>query len=160
MRGLQPQQTLDRHLQRIILVIRLRLVPPALLLWIEAQPAPPQVEVALDVVLARIVEEHGAVAELVLVGRDAEDVRRQHQRGLPLVAVELVDGLPPILAAGDVALVLGDHERNAVDKQHGVLAALPHALHAVLVGRSEVVQVLPSGLKRDELHRLRIFVRD
>ena len=113
----------------------------------------------LDVVLARVVEEHRAVAELVLVGRHAEDVRRQHQRRLPLVAVELVHGLAPVLAARDVALVLGDHERDAVDQQHRVLAALLHALHAVLVGRGEVVQVLPGGIELDEVHGLRVFAR-
>ena len=111
----------------------------------------------LDVVLARVVEQDGAVAELVLVGGDAEDVRREHQRRLALVAVELMDRLAPVLAAGDVALVLGDHERDAVDQQHRVLAALLDALNAVLVRRREVVEVLPRRIERDELDGLGVL---
>ena len=58
--------------------------------------------------------------------------------------------LAPVLAAREVALVLGDDERNAVHQQHRVLAALLHALHPVLVGGGEVVQVLPGRIELDE----------
>ena len=40
---------------------------------------------ALDVVLTRVVEEHSAVTELLLVGGHAKDVRDEHRRRLTLV---------------------------------------------------------------------------
>ena len=75
--GFSRSRPLHRRLQRVVRVGGLRVVPPAVALRVQAEPAAPRVEVPLDVVLARVVEEHGAVAELVLVGRHAEDVRRR-----------------------------------------------------------------------------------
>ena len=51
-RGLEAQQALDRLLQRIVRALRLRVVPPTVMVRIETQPATPRIEVALDVVLA------------------------------------------------------------------------------------------------------------
>ena len=152
MRGLQPQETLDGRLQRVGGVRGLGLVPPAVMVRIEAEPAAPLVEVAVDILLARIVKQHRPVTKLLLVGGHAEDVGGQHRGRLALVAVELVHRLAPVVAASHVALVLGDHEGDAVDQQHRVVAALLDALHAILIGRGEVVQMLTLRLECDELH--------
>ena len=69
---------------------------------------------ALDVVLARVVKENGAVAELVLVGAHAEHVGGEHEGRLTLVSVKLVDSFAPVVAARDVALVFRDHQRDPV----------------------------------------------
>ena len=58
-----------------------------LVMAIETTPIAEGVEVPLDIIPGRVVEQHRAVAKLLLVGRDTKDVRRQHQRRLPLVAV-------------------------------------------------------------------------
>ena len=137
-RRLQPQETLDGRLQRIGGVCGLGLVPPAVMVWIEAEPTAPPVEVAIDVLLARIVKQDRPVTELLLVRGHAEDVGGQHRGCLALVAVELMYRLAPVVAAGHVALVLGDDEGDAVDQQHHVVAALLDALHAVLIGRVAV----------------------
>src|SRR5437763_179323 len=105
----------------------------------------------LDVILARVVKEHSAVAELVLVGRDTEEIWCEHRRRLALVAMELVHGLAPVFAARDVALVLCDDERDAIHEQHHILAALLHALDAVLIGRREIVAILAARIELDEL---------
>src|SRR5258706_8824749 len=125
-------------------------VPPVLVLGVMAEPPPPHIQVLLDLVLAGIVEKDRAVAKLLLVSGDAEDVRRQNERCLALVAVELADGLAPVLAAPDVALVLRDDERDTVDKEHSILAALPNAFNPVLVRGGEVRHVLPLGAEGDE----------
>src|SRR5882762_685064 len=152
MRGLEAQQTLDRHLQRVIRFRRCGLIPPAMMLWIKAEPAPPVVEMALDIFLAGIVEKHGAVSKLVLIGCDAEHIRCQHQGRLSLVSMELMYGLTPILAAAQVTLVLSDDKRNAVHQQDRIVAALLDALHAVLIGGCEVIEVLPRRIESDEVH--------
>ena len=43
MRRLQPEETLDRHLQRIVGIRCLWFVPPAVAVRIKAKPAAPQV---------------------------------------------------------------------------------------------------------------------
>ena len=156
---LQAQEPSNRRLQGIIRIGGFRVIPVPVTLGVEAQPAPPRVQVPLDVVLARVVEQHGAVAELLLVGRHAEDVRGEHRRRLALVAVELVHRLAPVLGAREVALVLGDDERNSIHQQYHVLAALLHTLDAVLVGGGEVVQPLPVRLEGDEVDSRRVLAR-
>ena len=134
-------------------------VPPAVMIWIETEPAAPLVEVAVDILSTRIVEQHRSVSELVLVDRHAEDVGGQHQWRLALVAVKLAHRLAPVLAAGHVALVLGDHEGNAVDQQHRIVAALQVALDTILIGGGEVVQILTLRLEGHELHGSRVLAR-
>ena len=46
---------------------------------------------SLNVVLARVVKEHGSVTEFVFVSPYTEDVGSEHQGRLALVSVELVD---------------------------------------------------------------------
>src|SRR5262249_41785087 len=122
-------------------------------------PTPPPVEVSLDVVLARVLEENGSVSELFLVCSDTEDIRRQHGRGLTLVAMQLPHCLRPVLPRRHVTLVLSDDKRNAVDEEHGVVSALLHALDAVLICRREVVEMLPAGGELNELHRCGCLTR-
>ena len=141
-RRLQAQKAPDRCFQRIVRVCGVRIVPPPKVFRVEAQPAAPRVQVPLDVVLARVVEEHCPVAELFLVGHHAKDVWCQHRRRLALVAVELGHSFAPVPTARDVALVLGDHQRDAVHEKYRIFAALLDALDTVLVGRREVVPVL------------------
>src|SRR6202011_1641515 len=139
---LQTQQSLDRYLQWVVGLHGIRLIPPAMVLRIEAYPTPPCIEMPLDILFARVVEQDGAVSKFILVGCDAEHIRRQHQRRLALISLELMYCLAPVLRAGDVALVLGDDERDAIDQQRSILATLSDALNAVLVTRRKVVEVL------------------
>src|SRR5262245_6263863 len=112
---------------------------------------------ALDVIFARIVEQHCTISKFVLIGSDAEGVWCQHKRRLTLIPMELMNGLAPIFAASDVALVFGDHERNAVHQQDRIFSALLNPLDSVLVCGSKVIEVLPGGIKRDEIHSLCVF---
>src|SRR6266851_7746013 len=71
--------------------------------------------------------------------------------------MELMHSLAPIFATGNIAFVFGDDEWDAVDQKRCILATLPYALHPVLIGRSEVVEVLPPRIKGNEMDRLRVF---
>ena len=53
---LETQQPPDRYLQRVIWLRRLGLVPPAVVLRVEAEPTALGIEMLLDVVLAGVVE--------------------------------------------------------------------------------------------------------
>ncbi len=150
--GFQAQQILDRDFQRVIGVIGFRRVPPAFLFRVAGPPRPPAIEVLGDVVLAGVVEQHGAVAEFLLVRRHAKHVGGQQQRRLTLVAVQLLDGFSPVFATGEIAFVFGDDQRDAVDQQHRVGAALSRTLHPVLMGGGEVVEVLLGGVEFEEAH--------
>ena len=74
-RRLQPQETLDGRLQRVGGVRGLGLVPPAVMVRIEAEPAAPLVKMTVNVFLARVMKQHRPVTEFVLVGCHAEDIR-------------------------------------------------------------------------------------
>ena len=126
---------------------------------VQAEPVSPCIKMTLDVVLVGVVEERRAVPEGIFVCRDAEDVRRQHQGGLPLITVELMHRFGPVFGACEIALVLGDHKRNAIDEKHRVLTALLDALNAILVRRGEVVEVFAFGGVGNELNGSRMISR-
>ncbi len=64
---------------------------------------------ALDVILAGIMEQHRAVAESIFIRSHAEHIRCKHEGRLALVAVQLMYCFRPVLSAAEIALVFGNN---------------------------------------------------